>query len=814
MLPIDAHLEKILGILKTSSNLILSASPGAGKTTRLPPELIQLTDKKVFVLEPRRIAAVGAAARIAEERNWQLGNEVGYQIRFDSQCTDETRVVFLTEALLNRKLIHDPELKDVGIVVLDEFHERSIHVDLALGLLKELQELSRPDLKIIVMSATLSAEPISAFLNQAPIYQVPGQSFELAVTQQKLSQKLQTNGDWIEQTKKSIQSVLPNLKSGEHALVFLPGVGEIERLATAMASWCELNSFVICQLHGGLSLQEQKNVLKPSPLRKVILATNVAESSITIDGVRLVVDTGLQRQSNTNPKTGFPALNLTRISKSSARQRAGRAARQAPGQCHQLWNQLDERSMLDFDQPEILRTDLAESILYLAHCGITDFQNFSWFESPDKTSLNRAIGLLKSLNALDQKNEITSLGKKMLRFPLPPRWAKAMVLAQESGLEAETALMAAMMQDRALKVYGDTTAECDLIFRLEFVMQNRSRYSNLFKVANQLTKSALPQNLQVDKIKKLLLEVFLDQISKRRRPKENKGLMISGLGLTLAEDSQVRDSDFFLPVQIMDGKVSIACGVQKSWIEELCSNKIQEKSWVEFDSESGKVLRKSARVLALDSVGSLPLENERIHPASSADAAEFLPEIAFQAREEIFSRNEGLKDWLCRFQFFQKVYSIKELSDEVWKEVFAEACYQETSLKSLFEKNLIPFVETRIPPSTLKSFHTEAPMTIEVPTGNKIKINYLGAAPTLEVRLQEIFGWTATPVILGGKIPLTISLLAPNYRSVQITQDLKSFWQNGYFEVRKELKTRYPKHSWPEDPLTALPVAKGRPRKL
>jgi ATP-dependent helicase HrpB len=381
--------------------------------------------------------------------------------------------------------------------------------------------------------------------------------------------------------------------------------------------------------------------------------------------------------------------------------------------------------MPEFEVPEILRTELSESLLFLASSGITDFQNFSWFEHPDRNNLHRANKLLKNLGALTEKNQITPLGKKMLSMPLPPRWAKAMVLAKDRNLESEIATMAAIMQERDILISSqDTNAECDLILRLEMVLQSPHRFPNITKVANQLTRSSFPKTLNIKEIKRLLLEVFIDQLNRRRKPKEFASIMITGQGLSLSEKNQVRDSEFFVALQILEGKATLACGIEKSWIEELCHKNIQEKSWVEFDEKSGKVLRKTAKSLTLAGIGSLPLENERVHPASQEDAAKYLPEIALQAKDEILQKNEDLKSWIERYSVYCKVFEISEITDEQWKEIFEEACYQEKSLNALFEKNLIPFVESKIEPSTIKSFHKEAPASIQVPTGNNIKIQY------------------------------------------------------------------------------------------
>jgi ATP-dependent helicase HrpB len=820
-LPIDSQLDSILASLKSHRNLVLSAAPGAGKTTRLPPRLLELTPKKILVLEPRRIAAVAAASRIAEEQNWKLGNEVGYQIRFDSNFSNQTRLIFLTEALLNRKIIADPDLSDVGMVVLDEFHERSQHVDLALGLLKEMQELSRPDLQIVVMSATLQADPIAQFLGDATKVQVPGQSHPLEVQYQKTAQKLQTGFEFIENVTSQIPSAMSTLRKGEHLLVFLPGVGEIERCAERLEAWTREKGHRLLKLHGSLSLEEQKEVLAPTAESKIILATNIAESSLTIDGVRAVMDSGLQRRSSIHPKTGFPSLEIARISKSSAIQRAGRAARQAPGTCFRLWSQLDELSMPVEETAEILRVDLSEALMFLASQGVRDFMGFSWFEHPAPDQIEKSQRHLKTLGALTSGHELTDLGRELLKFPLPPRLGKLLLVAQSMGIGRTGADIAALLLEKDIlgkKAY-DSREECDILLRLE--MLHKGSFKSVERASQQLQKllgaGSASRPATADQVRKLLLEVFSDQLCRRRKSGEPRALMIGGRGVTLEPTSQVRNSEFFVALSVMEGlsssetRVSLACGLSKDLVVQL--GKSETKSWVEFDEKTEKFLVQSAQSVVLPGVGSLPLSDVRSQPARSEDIQDQLGEIAFEWREKIFVKNENLKNWWERFQVWLKVSEENGFSDQDLKDIFSEASFGENSLTALYEKDLVYFFESKLPQASVHRFHSECPEFLQVPSGSRIRLNYAGPNPALEVRLQEVFGWSETPKIARGKLPLTMVLLGPNYRPVQVTQDLASFWKNGYPEVRKEMRSRYPKHSWPDDPLTAPAQAKGRPRQ-
>ena len=447
-LPIDAALPSILEKLKKSGTLVLTADPGAGKTTRVPPAVTKTGSGKVLVLEPRRIAAIASALRVAEEQGWTLGEEVGYWVRHDPRFNERTRLIFLTEALLTRRMLSDPRLEGVSTVIIDEFHERSIHCDLAIGLLKELKSRERPDLQIIVMSATIQAEKVAEFLDDAPIEKVPGKLFPMQITLDKNSQLLQTTPQFIDRVAAKTQEALTRTKSGD-VLVFLPGVGEIERLKRGLHQL----TVEVHALHGRLEPEEQKRVLRSGDpaKRRVILATNVAESALTIDGVAVVVDSGLERVSRLHPKTMRPSLGLQRISKASATQRAGRSARQAEGHVFRLWNQFDERSMPDEIPAEILREDLTGTLLFLAELGIGDFAGFSWYEAPSPAQLKHATDELLSIGALEKYGasfRITALGQQLLQYPLHPRLAKVAIESTKLGMGEWGARFAVLLHER------------------------------------------------------------------------------------------------------------------------------------------------------------------------------------------------------------------------------------------------------------------------------------------------------------------------------------------------------------------------------
>lgn len=802
---------------------MVSAAPGAGKTTRLPPELLKITEGAVWVLEPRRIAAISAAQRIAEENGWKLGEEVGYQVRFENRSGPKTRLLFLTEALLLRKLLRDPELNGVGCVVLDEFHERSLHVDLALGALKELQELARPDLKVVVMSATLNAEPLSKFLGGAPVADVPGKIFPLDVKYETKGQLLRTGPEFTERMAKLCTRALAENPDGD-LLCFLPGRGEIERLRGDLSAYAEARDIALHVLHGSLELGEQRAALRPDDRgrRKIIFSTNVAESSLTVEGVRLVVDSGLARISQVHPRTGFESLDLVRISKASATQRAGRAARRGPGTVYRAWMAYDERSMKDFEPAEISRSDLSESLLLLAALGVTKFESFTWFEAPPPRALEQAKLFLETLGALGPDGRLTALGARLRELPVHPRLAKLILEGEQAGLGPFAADLAALLTEpggRAGSLYNE--AENDLWLRYEDWKRNAGspRYRNLSKAAEQLrdltkTSPGAPRGAELEtRMPELLLSAYADRLCRRRRAHEPQAKMTGGRGVKLHPDSSVRASEYFLALEVSEGRdvaetlVFQAVGLSEALVETKILPLAKPAKRVEWDEEKNRFYTVEGREW-----NGLSLGREHRRPAESDEIEGQLGALAFARWDRLCQENETLGRWLARLRFLEKSGKGQALSEEAIREGLEQACYGETSLAAVAKKDLVPFFENALDPATAEALARECPSHWVVPTGNRLPIIYSQEqGPQVEVRLQELFGLAAAPLV-GGQA-LTLVLLAPNYRPVQVTRDLPSFWKNGYPEVRKEMRTRYPKHSWPDDPLTAAPQAKGRPRQ-
>ncbi|UOF01116.1 ATP-dependent helicase HrpB [Bdellovibrio reynosensis] len=838
-LPIDDFIPEIKSKLQISNNLVITAAPGAGKTTRLPPALLSEVKKKIIVLEPRRMAAIAAAHRIAEEQGWEVGKEIGYQVRFANKTSKETRLVFMTEALLARQMIDDPELKDVDLIVLDEFHERSMHVDVALGLLKELQELGR-EIKIVIMSATLEAEKISSYLSDCPIVSVPGKLFELEVKYQKSSQSLQTFPAFYEnlfQTVKEAQAA-----TQKDLLVFLPGVGEIDRAISTLQIWADVKNIELVPLHGSLNLEDQRRALQKSNRQRIVLSTNIAESSVTLDGVNTVIDSGLAKSMKQDHRTGFSRLELGRISLSSAIQRSGRAARQYPGVSYRMWNKMDELSFAKSETAEIQRVDLSETLLFLSAQGVTDFNSFSWFEKPPAVALKNAERFLQLSGAIDSQNKITSLGKKILHFPLPVRLAKLMLVSLEMKAPELGSEIAALLQDRdilrrdAVSAFIGDNLECDLSARLYVLTQFRrdkrapkeasfialqtvdQGARQIAELANRLKDSNSDKSLskaeQHDLTKHILALSYADRLC-RRRGKSDRALMVGGRGVKLQSESLVKTSEFFVALSGVEGSsdaetvVGLACGFEKDFVVQVFKDQIQKVRDVVFIEEKGQFFTREYRALH-----GLPLDEPSLVPATAAEISEKLPQIMTDRFDFVLKNNEVLADWWTRLQFLERLESLNLDFEKVKLGAFTQACMGETKMAAVMEKDLVYFFETALPQVQVQILRKEVPDKIQVPSGSKIKVIYpQDKAPYLEVRIQEVFGMMETPKVYFGKIPLTFHLLGPNFRPVQVTANLESFWKNGYPEVRKELRIKYPKHQWPEDPAEGTPEAKGRRRQ-
>lgn len=807
-LPIDPQLPEIVAAIKANTNLILTASPGAGKTTRLPPELLSAVSGRIVILEPRRMAAVSACHRVSEERGWGVGQEVGYQVRFENRVSRDTRLIFMTDALLLRRMIDDPELRDIDLIVLDEFHERNVNQDLILGAVRELQELGR-DIKILIMSATLDVRRLQEFLSEAPHIEVPGKVFPLTIRHSSDTIHHQTDSSFFDRVVNAVNGAMKET-SGD-ILVFLPGTGEIRRVQERLL---HLDRAIV-PLHGSLPLAEQRRVLSRPDRPRVILSTNVAEASVTVQGVDFVIDTGLAKTMVTNPHSGFSSLELSRISLFNAHQRAGRAAREKAGVCLRLWTQIEERTQPQEMPPEIQRTELSQVLLWLAHLGVRDFKNFSWLDTPPDSSLQTAARALQKIGALTSDNEITERGKKLMRFPLPPRLGLVLLEAEAMGECRLGSRIAALLNERDFAPNEATTrTECDVTYRLS-LLEEKSRSSRsaetILQSARQLERLLKgPAGSEQDP-RRLLVMSQPDRLC-RRRGKTARGLMVGGRGVRLEPKSQVRDSEFFvalsgvdLPGQA-DTSISIASGINKAQLLAWLGDRVHVEESVEFVEDKEEFF--ICRVRTIDG---LPVEEPSLSPVAADLVQDRLAEILSKKWTWLTTKNEALGFWMARWNFLCRTrpeYESKLTSEQI-SHALSLACFGKRSVKAVLEENLVSFLEMSLDAGAVRALHEQVPAFFTAPSGVSHRIEYL-EAPYVDVRLQEIFGLLKTPRLVFDQVPLIFRLLGPNFRPVQVTADLGNFWAKGYVEVRKELRARYPKHAWPENPYIAKPEAKGR----
>lgn len=842
-LPVDDFIDEIINQSQTNMSCVIVAEPGAGKTTRVPAALLSHCQGKIIVLEPRRIAAVSAAIRICDENEFQLGQEVGYQVRFENQCQDHTRLVFMTEALLNRLLLEDPQLSGVDYVILDEFHERSHHVDLALGLIFELQQLGHP-IRLIVMSATIDADRIAKYLGNAPIIQVPGKLHPLEIEYQKNSQILQMNPTFYQQVEIALQKAL--LKSQRDILVFLPGIGEIQRLTQLLSENDKYQNYAVVQLHGRMQISEQKKAIQRWLQRKIILTTNIAESAVTVDGVDCVIDSGLEKSVSFDANTGFQKMQLQRISQASAKQRAGRAARQFPGYVYRLWNQLDEVSMPKNIAAEILQIDLSEPLMYLAAQGISSFQNFSWYERPTEMHLIKATERLQQLELIDQHNALTEKGRLLLHFPVSIRQALILIRGVMLNEIEHASRIAAVLQEKDFTSESDRQTgramklECDVLLKIETYLQRTKYLSQIQKSEQQLIK--LSQKLSRDKYFKnnesnkndflsltqdIILFAFKDRLC-RRRGQTDKALMINGKGVQLSSQSIVCDSEFFLAIDILDldkadSQARTAVGLNKKQVEKYYEKQILNSEVIELDTEKGLFYKYNFPV-----IGKIKLHDGQITKATQDEISSQLPQIIIKQIDLLEKNNVQFSYFINQIRFLNHhhhlcpeniqnqlrfIYNENVLQSEFISRLVNDICYGENNLQKIYEKEIVYFIEQSVGKEFYQYLKTEVPTHIQVPTERWIPIEYNSDwQPSISVKLQECFGLAQNPKMLNGQITVALQLLAPNQRPVQITADIAGFWKGSYFEVRKELKARYPKHDWPDDPANAIPTRKTKNR--
>lgn len=770
------------------------------------------------MLEPRRIAARAAADFIARQRRERTGESVGYRIRGDSRISKSTKLEVVTEGILTRMIQDDPALEQVGMLIFDEFHERSVHVDLALALSLEVQRALRPDLRIAVMSATIDAEKVSALIGNGAIVRSPGRQFP--VEMRYLAQPIARSLDLvvIDSIKRAIRE-----ESGD-ILVFLPGRGEIQRIAERLEPDQALADVDVLRLHSDVSGSEQDRVLYPAEnkKRRLILATNIAETSVTIPGVRIVVDSGLMRAPRFNLRRGIAGLETVSVSRASADQRAGRAGRQESGVCYRLWTERQQGELPPFNDPEILHTDLTSLLLELAAWGSIDMSGYAFLTVPADAHIKQSQDILHMVGALDSQGKITPHGKQLLGLSLHPRLAHLLLKAKDTDLAEQACDVAAMLE--AQPVSGDRDLDQILSNRFESLRDFRSgkkishhmAWQRIDQEAQRLQRligiSQKSQKSDSSSFGILTALAYPERVAIRREQNGLRYLLRSGTGAAVAERSPLARHEF-LAVAHLDGsgsnaRIFLAEPLTSKEIEEVFSEDIQAKREIFWDTSSQSVRGREVRAL-----GSLLLTDK---PVAASDE-EALP-IMLRALQELTFAKLPLRrsasplrdrvEWLRSRGI--STANLPNLSDELltetmeeWLSPFISGFRKLSELGSLdLDQVLSPF----LPYQTVQTINKLAPSEVELPSGRYAPIDYSGErAPSISARLQELFGQARTPSIAEGKIPLTIHLLSPASRPLQVTADLESFWKNSYEQVRKEMQGRYPKHSWPIDPLTAEP---------
>jgi len=766
-LPIDSLLPEIVASLARTPNLVIEAEPGAGKTTRVPAALLGAVTGEVLVLEPRRIAARLAAKRVAWELNEELGQTVGYQVRFERVAGPATRLHFLTEGVLTRRLLSDPELKGVDAVVLDEFHERHLESDLALSLLKRLQQ-RRPALRIIVMSATLDTGPVARFLDECPVLQSSGRLFDLSVEHTEYSA-----APLHEQVRDALERVLRELDAGE-VLVFLPGAAEIRRAAAACNGPARAFNRLLLPLYGDLSAAEQDRAVGPAAQPKVILSTNVAESSITIDGVRTVIDSGLARIASYSPWTGLPTLRVGRVSKASARQRAGRAARTAPGRVIRLYSQMDYQGRADFETPEILRSDLTQMCLALRAMGIRDPHEIEWLESPPADASEHAERLLEQLIT----PEIDA--RALMRMPLHPRLSRMIEAAADKGVGRAACAAAAILAS------GERVAHNDLLEALDDPLSDSAQQQ--LRHLLRIVKPHGPVKHDDDALLQAVLLGFPDRVAQCKSG--NQVMLANGKAAEIV--GKPPSSQLLVALDAEDRtekplpQVRLFARVEPEWLLDHFPEHVRDETSVLWNRQAERVDAVS-RLL----YGELVLQ-ESNRPPDPNEAAALLAEKALEAGIARFVDEEMLDDLAGRLEFAG--HEAAEI-----RESFKEFCQERRSFAELKKDGagFVPWLEQRFEPRVLRE---DAPRSLRLKGGRQTKIHYQpGKTPWIASRLQDFFGMDETPRIGPRRVPVVLHLLAPNQRPVQTTTDLAGFWLRLYPQVRRELMRRYPKHAWPEN---------------
>jgi ATP-dependent helicase HrpB len=819
ILPVDEALPRLKEVLVAGNAAVLVAPPGAGKTTRVPLALLDapwLGGAKIVMQEPRRLAARAAARRMAASLGEPVGETVGYRVRLDTKVGPRTRIEVVTDGLFLRLLQDDPSLDGIGCVIFDELHERGLETDLSFALVREAQTALREDLRVIAMSATLDPGPVSQRLGGAPLVESAGRMFP--VDTRYLDRD--SPGRVEDAVAAAVRRALAE-ESGS-ALVFLPGIGEIRRVEERLDPAPGID---VAPLYGDLSPADQDRAIAPSPAgrRKVVLATAIAETSLTIEGVRIVIDSGQMRLPRFSPRSGMTRLETTRVSQASADQRRGRAGRLEPGVCYRLWTEEAQRGLLPFTPPGILDADLAPMALELAMWG-ADAATLPWLTPPPAAALATARALLADLGALDVAGAITPHGRAMARLGQHPRLAHLVLKGRALGQGRVAALLAAILGERDFLRLPPGQRDADLRHRVDLALGSErggGRRDGTLRLILEQTRRLMPRGTDretpdVAMTGPLLALAYPDRVA-RRRPGTNRYLLSGGRGAVLPEGDPMANEEFLVVSDLdgsaQDSRIFLAAPIALADIEELFADRIVGEDVVRWSERDGAVLARRRRRL-----GALVLEDKPLGQPDGDALRTAMVEGIRQVGLGALRWSDDLARWRERVAFLRTLDDHwPDLSDatllatlDQWLAPFLDGI----SRRSHFDRiDLGAALKALVPWEQQRELDRLAPTHVEVPSGSRVPIDYANPAePTLSVRLQEMFGLTDTPRVAGGKVSVTVHLLSPARRPVQVTRDLASFWASGYRAVKAELKGRYPRHYWPDDPLVAEATARVKPR--